>query len=82
MEHLPSDVGMATKDERAWRGSDRPAIDRIAQPPLHELGVSQLDGQRRLEPRHATGKPEIVKGRRRALAPTFEQLFGGPTPRM
>jgi hypothetical protein len=60
--------------------SGEPSIYRIAQPALHDLAIGQLDAQRGLEPRHAPGETEIVEWRRSALAPTFEQLLGGPHP--
>ena len=41
----------------------RTAIDRIAQPALRDLAVRELDVEHRLEPYHAAGQSEVVKGR-------------------
>ena len=45
---------------------------------IHQLAVGQLDGQHRLEPRHAARRPEIAERRRGALASLTEKLASRP----
>src|SRR5262249_45039408 len=54
--------------------SDHTATNRVAQPSLDDLAVGQIDGQRRLEPRHATQQPEIMEWRREAFAAVTQEL--------
>jgi hypothetical protein len=73
----------ALNQQRAWpsndsqpfrAGSNGAPVHGIAQPALHQLAIRKLDGQRRLEPRHAAGESEVMEWRRAALASLTQEL--------